>query len=41
MIIAKKYITVGDEIAYDYQFAFEEDKIICNCGSHNCRGVMN
>jgi len=43
VIYSKKDIKQGEEISYDYQFEFEpdEDKIVCLCGSKNCRGFLN
>jgi len=43
VIYSKRDIEVGEEISYDYQFEFEpeENKIICLCGSKNCRGTLN
>ena len=40
---ALKDLDVGDEITYDYKFAFEDgtDTIHCNCGASMCRGRMN
>ena len=32
---------MGEEITYDYKFPIEEDKIICLCGSSQCRGTLN
>jgi hypothetical protein len=41
VIYAKRDIRAGEELAYDYKFPYEEDKIVCNCGAWNCRGYMN
>ncbi len=41
VIIAKKNVKKGDEVTYDYQFAYEEDKLACHCGAGNCMGSMN
>ena len=41
MIFASCDIAAGTEILYDYQFAFEEEKIACHCGAKSCRGAMN
>ena len=41
VIYSKQPIAVGEEITYDYKFPIEEDKIICLCGSSQCRGTLN
>jgi len=41
VIIAAAKIEPGDEITYDYKFPFEDQKIVCKCGSIKCRGSMN
>jgi histone-lysine N-methyltransferase SETD1 len=41
IIFAKRDIKKGEEIAYDYMFPIEEDKVPCSCGAWNCRGTMN
>lgn len=41
LIFAKVNISVGEELAYDYKFPPEENKIVCHCGSVKCRGYMN
>lgn len=40
-IYAKRHISAGEEITYNYKFPLEEKKIPCNCGSRRCRGSMN
>ena len=42
-LFAKRPISVGEEVTYDYQFEKEADsaKIACLCGSANCRGTLN
>lgn len=40
-IYAKRHISVGEELTYNYKFPLEEEKIPCNCGSRRCRGSMN
>lgn len=32
-IYAKRHISAGEEITYNYKFPLEEQKIPCNCGS--------
>ena len=44
VIYAKRDIEIGEELCFDYNFSAEDDeskRIPCNCGSANCRGVMN
>ena len=44
IIIARHPIAEGTELTYDYQFPLEPDfesRIVCQCGSTNCRGFMN
>lgn len=43
IIFAKRRISRGEELAYDYKFDIEDDqhKIPCNCGAPNCRKWMN
>ena len=43
-VYAKKDIHSGQELTYDYKFPLEYDeskRILCNCGSKDCRGYMN
>ncbi|KAJ7541966.1 hypothetical protein O6H91_10G083200 [Diphasiastrum complanatum] len=40
-VYAKKSITIGQELTYDYKFPLEEKKIPCLCGSKRCRGSLN
>jgi SET domain-containing protein len=41
VIYALKDINIGDEITYDYNFPYEEEKIVCMCGSKKCKGFLN
>jgi hypothetical protein len=43
IIITKRKIAQGEELAYDYKFDLEDDqhKIPCLCGAANCRKWMN
>ncbi|XP_028966608.1 histone-lysine N-methyltransferase 2D-like [Galendromus occidentalis] len=43
LIIAKRRITRGEELSYDYKFDFEDDqhKIACLCGAPDCKKWMN
>lgn len=43
-IFALRDIKVGEELCYDYKFQEDADvnnKIKCNCGAKNCKGVLN
>ncbi|KAI6187711.1 Histone-lysine N-methyltransferase [Aphelenchoides besseyi] len=40
-IYAKRLISKGEEITYDYKFPLEEEKIACHCGAENCRLYLN
>ncbi|KAH6764902.1 SET domain protein 25 [Perilla frutescens var. hirtella] len=40
-IYAKRHISAGEELSYNYKFPLEEKKIPCNCGSKRCRGSLN
>ncbi|CAA0806963.1 Histone-lysine N-methyltransferase ATXR7 [Striga hermonthica] len=40
-IYAKRHISAGEELTYNYKFPLEEKKIPCNCGSRRCRGALN
>ena len=41
IIFAKRALTKGEEISYDYKLPIEDVKVICHCGARNCRGYMN
>ena len=44
VIYAKKDISMGDELCYDYKFPVEYEesrRIPCHCGARDCRGFMN
>jgi len=44
VIYAKTDINIGEELCYDYKFSLEYDpaqRILCHCGSNECRGFMN
>ncbi|KAJ4967235.1 hypothetical protein NE237_019084 [Protea cynaroides] len=40
-IYAKRQISAGEEITYNYKFPLEEKKIPCSCGSKRCRGYSS
>ena len=44
VVYAKRDISSGQELCYDYKFPIEYDeekRIPCHCGSSECRGFMN
>ena len=44
VVYAKRNISAGEELSYDYKFRLEYDedkRIPCHCGSNDCRGFMN
>jgi SET domain len=44
VIYAKRDISLGEELCYDYKFPLEYDeekRIPCHCGVKDCRGFMN
>jgi histone-lysine N-methyltransferase SETD1 len=43
VIYAKRDIQIGEELAYDYKFPFEDDhmKVPCTCGKPKCRITLN
>ncbi|GAA57433.1 histone-lysine N-methyltransferase trithorax, partial [Clonorchis sinensis] len=41
VILAQRRIYPGEELTYDYRFPKESDKLLCNCGSYNCRKYLN
>ncbi|XP_024524621.1 histone-lysine N-methyltransferase ATX4 [Selaginella moellendorffii] len=41
VLIARKDVSVGEELTYDYQFDKEDKKVLCLCGSSRCRRFMN
>lgn len=40
---SKRALKMGEELTYDYKFAFEEEdkKVPCFCGASNCRKYLN
>jgi hypothetical protein len=43
VMVAQKYINIGDEITCDYssfQSKYDTYSFICNCGENNCKGVI-
>jgi SET domain len=42
LFFAKRAITIGEELTYDYKFPREKgDKLPCYCQSKNCHGTLN
>ena len=44
VIYAKRLLSPGEEILYDYKFPLESDpalRVPCLCGSKICRGFLN
>lgn len=41
IIFAKRDISAGEEITYDYKFPVEDGSLRCTCGALNCIGRMN
>jgi histone-lysine N-methyltransferase SETD1 len=41
VLYTKRDVEAGEELAYDYKFELEDDKIPCHCGAVNCRGSLN
>ena len=41
VVFAKRNITAGEEITYDYKFPVEDGSLKCECGAPNCIGRLN
>lgn len=41
VIFALRDLMAGEEVLYDYKFAYEDDELACNCGHALCKGRMN
>jgi len=41
VVFAKRTITSGEEITYDYKFPVEDGSLRCTCGAPNCIGRLN
>jgi SET domain-containing protein len=41
LYMSKREILPGEELTEDYQFGEDEERVPCNCGASNCRGVIN
>jgi uncharacterized protein len=41
LYMSKRAIRRGEELTVDYRFARDVEKVICKCGSKNCRGTIN
>jgi len=40
-LFSLRRIRKGEELAYDYSFAANGERVRCHCGSTNCRGTIN
>mmetsp|Transcript_13570 Transcript_13570/g.37543 ORF Transcript_13570/g.37543 Transcript_13570/m.37543 type:complete len:209 (-) Transcript_13570:92-718(-) len=40
VLYSKRVIEEGEELCYDYNFAFEDGTVPCHCGAARCRGFM-
>lgn len=40
-LISLRKIRRGEELAYDYKFSKNGERVICRCGAANCRGTIN
>ncbi len=38
---SKRWIRKGEELTVDYRFDKHVEKVLCSCGSANCRGTIN
>jgi SET domain-containing protein len=41
LYIALRNIKRGEELTIDYRFDKDVEKVVCRCGSPNCRGTIN
>ena len=41
VVFAKRDISAGEEITYDYKFPVEDGSLRCTCGAPNCIGRLN
>ncbi len=39
--VSKRKIRGGEELAYDYKFSKNGERVRCRCGSPKCRGTIN
>lgn len=40
-LVSLRKIGRGEELAYDYHFAKDGERVRCRCGATNCRGTIN
>ncbi|KAK6145756.1 hypothetical protein DH2020_019625 [Rehmannia glutinosa] len=41
IIFAKRDIKQWEELTYDYRFLSTDERLVCDCGSARCRGIVN
>ncbi|MFL6414784.1 MAG: SET domain-containing protein [Bryobacteraceae bacterium] len=41
LYLALRDIQPGEELTIDYRFDKDVEKVVCRCGSENCRGTIN
>ena len=41
LYVAMRDIKPGEELTIDYRFDKDVEKVVCRCGSANCRGTIN
>lgn len=41
LIVADRDIPSGEEITINYNYGYEDDELICHCGTSSCTGRMN
>lgn len=40
-LISLRKVRADEELAYDYRFSKNSEKVRCHCGSSKCRGTIN
>jgi uncharacterized protein len=40
-LVSLRKVRAGEELAYDYHFAKNGERVRCHCGSPKCRGTIN
>lgn len=41
LYFSRRSIALGEELTIDYNFDWDEERVICACGARNCRGTIN
>ena len=41
LYMSKRHIKKGEELTIDYRFDKKVERVVCKCGSENCRGTIN